>query len=181
MNNVQLRRNARGLVYVAHAEKSLAVVDAKTYGLKADIEISRATAKRFILEAANRPRLYIACPDAGEVTVIDTDKNEVTAHYPVKMGAEFPAVALDEAAHRLYVGCRKEPMVVVMDTETGKELSSVGIPGDIDDLVYDAKRKQLYASCGAGFVAVLRPDFEAPITSEVAAKTATADGAKDDA
>ena len=165
---------ARGRVYVAHAEKSLAAVDAKTYGVKADVKLP-ADGEAFVLEAG-RPRLYLACPDAGEVAVIDTDKNEVTGHFLVKMGAEFPAVALDEAAHRLYVGCRKEPMVVVMDTETGKELSNAAIPGGIDDLYFDAKRKQLYAACGEGFVAVLRPTDADHV--EVTAKVATAAGAK---
>ncbi len=165
---------SRGRVYIAHAEKSLAVVDAKTNGVKADIPLP-ADGEAFVLEVG-RPRLYIDCPDAGEVAVIDTDKNEVTGHYPVKMGAEFPAIALDEAAHRLYVGCRKGPMVVVMDTETGKELSSTAIPGGIDDLHFDAKRKLLYASCGEGFVVVLRPTDADHVA--VAAKVATAAGAK---
>ncbi len=165
---------ARGRVYVAHAEKSLAVVDAKTNGVKADVPLP-ADGEAFVLEAG-RPRLYIDCPDASEVAVIDTDKNEVTAHYPVKMGAEFPAIALDEAAHRLYVGCRKGPMVVVMDTETGKELSNAAIPGEIDDLHFDAKRKQLYASCGEGFLVVLRPTDADHVA--VVAKVATAAGAK---
>jgi hypothetical protein len=46
-------------------------------------------------------------------------------------------------------------MVVVMDSETGNEITSVAIPKDIDDLHYDAKRKKLYASCGEGFLAVI--------------------------
>ncbi len=165
---------ARGRVYVAHAAQALGVVDAKTYALKADVKLP-SDGEAFVLEAS-RPRLYIACPDGGEVTVIDTDKNEVMSHYPVKLAREFPTVALDEAAHRLYIGCRKEPMVVVMDTETGKELSSAAIPGGIDDVHYDAKRKQLYASCGEGFVAVLRVADADHV--EVAAKVPTAAGAK---
>jgi DNA-binding beta-propeller fold protein YncE len=64
-------------------------------------------------------------------------------------------LALDEANKRVFVGCRTEPMVVVMDTETGKEITGVPIPKDIDDLSYDAKRKRLYASCGEGFLAVI--------------------------
>ena len=165
---------ATGLVYVAHAEKSVGVVDAKTYAVKADIKIP-SDGEAFALEAG-RPRLYILSPDAAEVTLIDADKNEVTGHYPVKLAGEFPAIALDEAAHRLYIGCRKEPMVVVMDTETGKELSSAAIPGGVDDLHFDAKRKQLYASCGEGFLAVLK--VTDPDHVEVADKIATADGAK---
>ena len=134
----------KNLVYVAHAPKALAVVDAKTYAVKGEVKLP-SDAESFVLEAG-RPRLYILCPDAAEVAVIDTDKNEITAHYPVKMAGDFTTVALDEPAHRLYIGCGKEPMVVVMDTETGKEVGGAAIPGDIDDLHFDAKRKQLYAS-----------------------------------
>ena len=47
-------------------------------------------------------------------------------------------------------------MIVVVDTETGKEITNVPIPKDVDDLFFDAKRKRLYASCGEGFVAVIR-------------------------
>ena len=165
---------ATGLVYVAHAEKALAVVNAKTYAVKADIKLPSG-GESFVLEAA-RPRLYIACPDAGEVAVVDTEKNAVVAHYPVKMASEFPAIALDEAAHRLYVGCRKEPMVVVMNADTGKEIGSVAIPGGIDDLHFDAKRKLLFASCGDGFLAVLNVKDVDHV--EIMDKIATADGAK---
>jgi DNA-binding beta-propeller fold protein YncE len=165
---------ATGLVYVAHAEDALGVVDAKTYAIKTDIKLP-GDGEAFVLETG-RPRLYIACPEAGEVAVVDTDKNEVVGHHPVKMGAEFPAIALDEPAHRLYVACRKEPKVVVMDTETGKELGSAAIPGEVDDLHFDAKRKLLYASCGEGFVAVLRPTDADHV--EMTTKVATAAGAK---
>ena len=45
---------------------------------------------------------------------------------------------------------------MVMDSETGKELSSVVIPGGIDDLFLDAKKKKLYAACADGFLVVLK-------------------------
>ena len=46
--------------------------------------------------------------------------------------------------------------VVVVDSETRTEVTSIAIPEDIDDLFYDAKNKRLYASCGAGALAVIR-------------------------
>jgi len=46
-------------------------------------------------------------------------------------------------------------MVVVLDAKTGKELTSVAIPGDIDDLLFDAHGGRLYAICGGGAVAVI--------------------------
>ena len=141
------------MVYVAHAEKMLGVIDAKSYALKGDIKLP-ATAEGFEAEK-NSPRLFLNAPDANEVVVIDTQKNQVAGSYPLKMaGANFP-LALDEANHRLFVGCHKEPKLVVLDTETGKEITSVAIPEDCDDLFYDAKHKRIYIACSEGYLAVI--------------------------
>jgi DNA-binding beta-propeller fold protein YncE len=95
-------------------------------------------------------------PSPSQLVVIDTDKNTVLKTYPIKKAEGGHPIALDEANHRVYVGCRKEPMVVVLDTETGKEVGGVSIPGGIDDLFLDAKRKKLYAACGEGYLVVLK-------------------------
>jgi DNA-binding beta-propeller fold protein YncE len=144
---------ATGLIYVTHAPKGLAVIDAKTLELKTDIQATGAT-EGFALETG-RPRLYLNTVNPNQVAVIDTAKLQIVAGHPVTLAKKNTPLALDEANHRAFLGCRTEPMIIVMDTETGKEITSVAIPPDIDDLVYDAKCKRLYASCGAGFLAVI--------------------------
>src|SRR5258708_12285111 len=69
--------------------------------------------------------------------------------------ANFP-MALDEANHRLFVGCRRPAKVLVYDTSTGKESGSFDSVGDTDDLFYDAARKRLYVSGGEGYVDVFQ-------------------------
>jgi DNA-binding beta-propeller fold protein YncE len=162
------------LVYVAHAEQSLGVISAKTNALKADIRLP-AAAEAFVLEAG-RPRAYIAAPSPCQVIVIDTDKNEVVTSHPVKGAGGAHPIALDEAAHRIYLGCRKEPKVVILDTESGKEVGETVIPGDVDDLFLDAARKRVYASCGEGFLAVLKVTDADKV--EVVEKVPTAKGAR---
>jgi hypothetical protein len=162
------------LVYVAHAEKMLGVLDAKTYEVKADIKLPD-TAEGFQMET-KRPRMYLNAPGAGVVAVIDTEKNEVVTTYPVKKAGGAHPIALDEANQRLYIGCRKEPMVVVLDMEKGKEIAGIAVPGDIDDLFLDAKRQRLFASCGEGFLVVLKQVDADRI--EVLEKIPTAKGAK---
>jgi DNA-binding beta-propeller fold protein YncE len=166
------------LVYVAHAVKSIGVIDGKSFDLKADIKLP-GTAEGFQIETG-RSRMYVNIPTPSMVAVVDTDKNEVIAKHDVKLGAEAHPLALDEANHRMFVGCRKKetlkPAVVVMDTETGKEITSVEIPDGIDDLFYDAKRKKLYASCGEGFLVVIK-QIDAD-RYEVSEKVATVKGAK---
>jgi DNA-binding beta-propeller fold protein YncE len=161
-------------VYVAHAENALGVIDAKTFALKADIKLPGA-AEGFQIET-KRPRIYLNTPSPSQVVVIDTDKNEVVTAYPVKRAGGGHPLALDEANHRVFVGCRKEPMIVVLDGETGKEVAGVPIPAGVDDLFLDGQRKRLYASCGEGFLVVLKQvDADRLETLE---KVPTAKGAK---
>jgi DNA-binding beta-propeller fold protein YncE len=143
-----------GVVYVAHLERSLGIVDAKTLAVKADLKLP-GFPESLTLEK-NRPRMYMNTPAPAGVMVFDTEKHEVIATYPLKRASGNYPLALDEPNRRLFVGCRKEPMVLVMDSETGKEITSVAIPGDIDDLYFDARRKRLYAACGEGFLVVIR-------------------------
>ncbi len=94
-------------VYVAHEESSLGVIDAKTFELKADIKLPGA-AEAFQLETG-RPRLYLNAPSTTEIVVIDTDKNAIVTRYPIKLAGKNQAMALDEANHRLFIGCRAKP------------------------------------------------------------------------
>jgi DNA-binding beta-propeller fold protein YncE len=143
-----------GMVYVAHLEKSLGIVDAKTLAVKADLKLP-GFPESLTLEK-KRPRMYMNTPSPAGVMVFDTEKRELIKTYPLKRASGNYPLALDEPNHRLIIGCRKEPMIVVMDSETGKEITSVPVPRDIDDLFFDAKRKRLYAACGEGFLAVIR-------------------------
>jgi DNA-binding beta-propeller fold protein YncE len=145
---------SRHLVYVGHAEKALSAIDARTYEVKATIKLP-GRPEGFQLEA-KRPRLYMNTVDPTRLVVVDTDKNEVLHSYPLTRADRAYPMALDEANHRIFIGCRKPHSIVVVDSESGKEVAGVTIPDDIDDLFYDAKRRRLYASCGAGFLAVVR-------------------------
>src|SRR5215469_15261508 len=144
----------RRLVYVGHAEKALSTIDAQTFEVKAEIKLP-GRPEGFQLET-KRPRLYMNTVDPTRLVVVDTDKNEVLHRYPLKLADRAYPMAVDEANHRLFLGCRNKPSIVVMNSETGQEVAGVAIPEDIDDLFYDAKNKRLYASCGAGALAVIR-------------------------
>ncbi|HEU5406240.1 MAG TPA: hypothetical protein VFU48_00630 [Nitrospira sp.] len=145
---------SRRRVYVGHAEKALSVIDAQTFEVKAEIKLP-GRPEGFQLET-KRPRLYLNTVDPTWLVVIDTEKNEVLHRHPLKLADRAYPMAVDEPNHRLFLGCRNKPSIVVVDSETGKEVTSVAIPEDIDDLFYDAKNKRLYASCGAGALAVIQ-------------------------
>jgi hypothetical protein len=152
-DNVRYDPNTKR-AYVIHAPQSLAVVDARTQQVVKDIRLP-GDPESFQLEKG-RPRIYLNTPSPAQVVVIDTDKQVVASVYRLKRGGSNFPMALDEGNHRLFVGCRRPPLLDVLDTETGREVTSIEIPGDTDDIWYDAGEKRLYVSTGAGYLAVIR-------------------------
>ena len=88
-----------------------------------------------------------------KVGVVDREKRQVTATWPLTGVPSVVALALDETHHRLFGGSRNPPMLIVLDTESGKQIAQLeGVEG-IDDLWYDAERDRIYASGGRGALA----------------------------
>ena len=104
------------------------------------------------------PRTFVNVPTADQIAIVDRNALKVIATWPVTSAkANFP-MALDEANHRLFIGCRRPAKVLVYDTTSGKETGSFEIVGDTDDLFYDAARKRLYVSGGEGFIDVFQQE-----------------------
>jgi len=161
-------------IYVGYGEGALAVLDALTGDRLNDIPL-RAHPESFQLQTAG-PRIFINVPDVGEVAIIDRIKGSEVGDWKIDgFTANYP-MTLDELGHRLFVGCRHPAAVLVFDDRSGRRLAAVPIDGDSDDLFYDAATKQLFASCGSGFIDVLGVGKPGQFTRT--AKIATAPGAR---
>src|SRR5207247_4702131 len=101
-------------------------------------------------------RVFVNVPTADHIAVIDRGSMKVVATWPVVTAKSNFPMALDEANHRVFVGCRRPAKVLVVDTATGKEMTSFDTVGDTDDLFYDGARKRLYVSGGEGYVDVFQ-------------------------
>lgn len=129
-------------VYVGYGEGALAVIDPDKLETVASIKL-KAHPESFQLEQ-NGLRIFVNVPDAKQIAVVDREKRRVVATWPMeKFQANFP-MALDEANHRLFIGCRKPARLAVVDTTTGKITTDLAINGDADDLFWDAARKRVY-------------------------------------
>jgi len=115
-------------------------------------------------------------PDAKQIAVVDRVRREQIAAIPMEdFRGNFP-MALDEPSQRLFIGCRQPSHLVVLDSNTLKRVADVAIADDTDDLFYDAKRKRVLVSCGAGFIDVIE-QTSADKYAEVA-RIATSAGAR---
>lgn len=140
-------------MYVGYGQGALAVLDAQTGRRLTDIRLP-AHPESFQLERTGR-RIFVNLPEAnGVVAVIDRDKTQVVRTWPIgEAKANFP-MALDETAHRLFVGCRKPAKLVVINTETGRPVDVLDCVGDTDDIWFDSAAGRVYVSGGEGFVSV---------------------------
>jgi DNA-binding beta-propeller fold protein YncE len=99
------------------------------------------------------PRIFVTLPGLPKVGVVDREKREETATWPLTGVPGVVALALDETHHRLFGGSRNPPMLIVLDTESGKQITQLDGVNGIDDLWYDAERNRIYASGGRGAAA----------------------------
>lgn len=139
----------------AHEPYSMfSAVDTTAGRLATQIQIQGDTLEAMALDR-DSSRIYINNRAAGRIAVVDRKSMKLVASWQVTLAKTNVAMALDEADHRLFVGCRSGA-IVVFDTQSGKELQALPIPTGIDDLVYDTANHRLYAACptGKGTVAV---------------------------
>jgi len=122
----------------------LSVVDTTAGKKLADMKIDGDTLEAMALEKSS-PKIYLNNKAKNQVDVIDREKRTILASWPVTMAKVNVAIALDEEHHRLFVACRSGA-IVVFDTQTGKEITSLPITNGVDDLVFDAAAKRLYAA-----------------------------------
>ncbi len=140
-------------VFVA-GENQIAVIDSKSLDLLATVKLPAPPHGFQVARLSHRVYVNVGVP--CQVAVIDTEKNELVARYPLDADKGIGPLALDEPGHRLLVGTRRNPRLAVLDQDTGKEIASVPIPEGSDDMFWDAESKRIYISCSSGFVAVIR-------------------------
>ncbi len=96
-------------------------------------------------------RVFVNVPDHKEVDVADMVKKKVLKHWPVTICTDNFPMSLDEAHHRLFVGCRTPALLLVFDTESGKAVASLPTVEHTDDLFYDAGKGRIYV-LGEGYI-----------------------------
>ena len=156
-------------VYAGYGSGSLGIIDAATNMVVGDIPLG-AHPESFQIEK-NGSRVFINVPRSHHVAVANRDERKATGTWALGMvAANFP-MALDEASHRAFVGCRTPSRLLVFDTLSGKEVAKLDLHGDCDDLFFDATRRQIYASCGEGFIDVFSQTDADHYALKIAAKT----------
>jgi hypothetical protein len=142
-------------VYVGHGDgldAGIAAVDPRTnQRLEEDYKLD-AHPESFQLETSGQ-RIFVNLPDLKQIDVIDRKTGSVAKWPMANYRDNFP-MALDEGDHRLFVGAKTPPRLVVLNTDTGEVVAALPSVADTDDLYYDAEYHRIYMPGGQGYISV---------------------------
>jgi len=122
----------------------ISVVDTSADKKVGDIKIDGDRIESIRLEDKG-PRMFVNVYYKGIVDVIDRKKQAVAASWNFSQeGKNFGSMAFDEADHRLFVHARDPGKVLVIDSDSGKLITSLLCQGDYDDAIWDSATRRLY-------------------------------------
>ena len=154
--------------------QSATVIDAKEGKVVATIPLPGKP--EFGAADTKAGRVYNNIEDKSLVVAIDTQKHEVVNSWPLAPGEGPTGLAIDVAHHRLIVGCGNQKMVV-MDSSTGKVVTTVEVGKGVDAAAFDPGTQLAFTSNGAdGTVTVAHED--SPDTFTVVQTIKTERGAR---
>lgn len=146
-------------VFVGFGEEDggIATIDPATDERVVDTLKTNGHPESFQVEASGG-HIFVNVPDADNIVESIDRKTGAVAKWPLKGLRGNYAMALNEEDHRLFTITRKTPMLVVLDTQTGKEITRVRVAGECDDVFFDASRKRIYVIGGEGIISVIQQD-----------------------
>ncbi|MFL5239040.1 MAG: YncE family protein [Rhizomicrobium sp.] len=171
-DNIRMDSKA-GRVFIGHGDGALAVVDTAT-GDKIASAPLKAHPESFQLDD-NTGRIFVNVPNTGAIDVVDRTSGKTIASWPTTGRSANFAMALDHVRQHVLVAFRNPAELGVFASADGGLMASIPVCSDVDDLFVDAKRSQIYLSCGEGFLDVLAVD--GPSYRQIA-HIATAAGAR---
>ena len=140
------------LLYVGYGGKDagkdygeIGIIDAKTDKHLGDVKVE-AHPSELLLDESGKT-LFVFVSVASVVQVIDTKKREVVSTWPTSSKRNGDG-ALDEKNQRLLIGTRTPPQMVAMDSQTGKEVTTLSTVEGMDGVYFDPRLKRIYISGG---------------------------------
>ncbi len=157
---------------------AITVIDPKTDQAVATIKVGE---KMEYGVGDDRGALYVAGEEKHDLVRIDTRTNQVTAHWAAPTCDSPHGLALDRIAHRAFMGCVNNRMMV-FDTVKGRVVAELTIGKGSDAIAFDPVRKRVFSSNGGdGTITVYQqvsPDrYTAlePIPTAISGRTMTVD------
>ena len=150
-----------GIIYDAKLDRVLAVSGDGGTLMTFAPDIDTAKGKVTSIDLGGKPeflasdgsgKVFVNLEDKDVVAVVNLKSRSVVSRWPVAPAGHPVGMAIDPAAHRLFIGCRNPQKLVVMNDETGKIEAALPIGAGVDATAAGAG--QAFASAGDGTLTV---------------------------
>ena len=156
-----------------HGSHDITAIDARTGQIAGTVKVEGDGESAVVADGV----IYLNLEDTNEVVVIDPKSLEVKKRFPIGVAKTPTGLAYDAKTKRLFIGCRNEPKMVVMDAVSGKVITSFAIGRGVDYAAFDDQAKLVFFSCGEGVLSVFHEksadDYEdsGPVKTQPGART----------
>ncbi len=147
------------------------VIDAKTDKVIQTISLQ---GKPEAAVSDGKGKVFVNIEDKSEVCMINVKTWKVEQTWSISPGEGPSGLALDNENHRLFSATDK--LMIVLDAETGKVITTLPTGGRVDGAGFDPVLKRAYSSCGEGELTVIQE--ENPNSFKVLANVPTQAGAR---
>jgi outer membrane protein assembly factor BamB len=130
-----------------HGSHDITALDAKTGEVIGTVKIE-GDGEQAVIGADGL--IYVNSEEAAEVVAFDPKTLDVKKRFPIGVAKIPTGLAYDAKTNRLFIGCRNEPKMVVMDAANGKVITSFAIGKGVDYAGFDPQSRLIFFSCGEG-------------------------------
>jgi DNA-binding beta-propeller fold protein YncE len=135
------------LAFTMGDSKKIAFVDAKTGKVVGELPMDSKKLDGTVPDGEGN--MFMALRDRNSVARIDVAQRKVTADWKTAPCEEPTGIAFDKANKRIFVGCRgKSPVLAVLDSDSGKVITTLEIGRGNDGVIYDPATHKVYTSNG---------------------------------
>jgi DNA-binding beta-propeller fold protein YncE len=122
----------------------ITIIDVAAGKTEGDIKIDSNDVEGMVFEKSG-PRVFVNVRGKNAVEVYDRTSRALVATWSIAEEGKNPtSIAFDESAHRLFLGTRVPGKLIVMDSDSGKVITTSPAAAMVDDMAYDGSSKRIY-------------------------------------
>jgi DNA-binding beta-propeller fold protein YncE len=122
----------------------ISVIDVAARKIEGEFKIDSDDVEGVVFQKSG-PRMFVNVRGNNAVEVYDRKSRALLATWSIAQTGKSPtSIAFDEDAHRLFLGTRVPGKLVVLDSDSGKVVTSYPATAMVDDMAYDSGSKRIY-------------------------------------
>jgi hypothetical protein len=164
---------------LSHAAPNVTVIDTKDGSIVGTIDLGGMPEQAV---SDGKGHMYIDLEDKDKIAVVDTKTMTLTTTYDLAgKGGTCAALAFDIKNHILFAGCRNPQVMVILNSDDGKVITTLPIGMGTDGAMFNPSTMEAFSSQGDGTMTVIKENsptsfvVEQNVETTASAKTMTLD------